>query len=126
MTSELGAADLEALARAAQAVDGSPPVNDQALVEARTGEARLLGDEHAAAVLRPGEVELVVHPDHRRQGLGAALARRVVDETTGPLAFWAHGDHPGARGPGRAAGPRRDAPAAPATRAGRATHAAPP
>jgi mycothiol synthase len=94
---ELDAAGLEALARAAQVVDGSPPVNDQALVEVRTGQARLLGDERAAAVLRPGEVELVVHPDHRRRGLGSALAQRVVDETTGPLAFWAHGDHPGAR-----------------------------
>ena len=94
---ELDAAGLEALARAAQVVDGSPPVNDQALVEVRTGQARLLGDEHAAAVIRPGEVELVVHPDHRRRGLGSALAQRVVDETRGPLAFWAHGDHPGAR-----------------------------
>ena len=97
MTADLDATTLEGLARAAQAVDGSPPVSDQALVEARTGQAVLLGDERAAAVLRPGEVELVVHPDHRRRGLGTALARRVVDETTGPLAAWAHGDHPGAR-----------------------------
>jgi mycothiol synthase len=94
-------ADLEALARAAQAVDGSPPVNDQALVEVRSGGARVVEVPHAAAVLRSTdegtEVELVVHPDHRREGLGALLVQRVLDETTGPTAFWAHGDHPGSR-----------------------------
>jgi len=100
-------ADVEALARAAQAVDGSPPVNDQALVEVRSGEARVVEAPHAAAVLRSvgggddgpagTEVELVVHPDHRREGLGALLVQRVLDETTGPTTFWAHGDHPGSR-----------------------------
>ena len=82
-------ADVEALARAAQAVDGSPPVNDQALVEVRSGEARVVEAPHAAAVLRSvgggddgpagTEVELVVHPDHRREGLGALLVQRVLD-----------------------------------------------
>lgn len=43
-------------------------------------------------------VEAVVHPDHRREGLGAALARTVLDAApagTDVLA-WSRGDHPGA------------------------------
>ncbi|WP_423922529.1 mycothiol synthase [Frigoribacterium sp. 2-23] len=85
------------LASAATAADGSPPFNDQALVEARRGQARVLGDRHAAAIVRGDEVELVVHPDDRREGRGAELLQRVIDETTGPLAVWAHGDLPASR-----------------------------
>lgn len=85
------------LARAATAADGSPPFSDQTLVEVRSGVARVLGDEHAAAVLRGDEAELVVHPDDRRQGRGTSLLAQLLDGTTGPLALWAHGDHPGAR-----------------------------
>ena len=88
---------LDDLAHAASAADGAPPFSDQALVDARAGRARVLGDDQAAAVLRPGEVELAVHPEHRRQGLGAALLDRVLEETTGTLAAWAHGDLPGSR-----------------------------
>ena len=124
---ELDAAGLEALARAAQVVDGSPPVNDQALVEVRTSEARLLGDEHAAAVLRPGEVELVVHPDHRRRGIGRALVMAVLDREPA-VAVWAHGALPAAVALAEGLGMRRtrellkmrrraaDAPALPARR----------
>jgi len=98
-----GAADatrasfVPALARAATEADGSPPFSDQALVDVRSGAATVVGDAHAAAVLRDGEAELVVHPDDRRQGRGAELLQRLVDETEGPLLLWAHGDHPGSR-----------------------------
>jgi mycothiol synthase len=89
--------DVLSLAAAASTADGSPPFNDQALVELRSGEARVLGDRRAAALVRDGEAELAVHPEHRRQGLGARLVQTVLDATTGPIAFWAHGDLPGAR-----------------------------
>ena len=98
-----GAADatrasfVPALARAATEADGSPPFSDQTLVDVRSGAATVVGDAHAAAVLRDGEAELVVHPDDRRQGRGAELLQRLVDETEGPLLLWAHGDHPGSR-----------------------------
>ena len=97
-----GPALVESIGRAAQAADGSPPFNDQAIVDVRAGRARVVGDRHAVAVLRAAddgttEVELAVHPDHRRQGLGALLVQRVVDGTEGPLASWSHGDLPGAR-----------------------------
>ncbi|WP_161805537.1 mycothiol synthase [Frigoribacterium sp. RIT-PI-h] len=85
------------LARAATEADGSPPFSDQTLVDVRSGAATVIGDQHAAAGLRDGEAELVVHPDDRRQGRGAELLQRLVDETEGPLLLWAHGDHPGSR-----------------------------
>ncbi len=41
--------------------------------------------------------ELVVHPDHRREGLGRRLVQALLAETPdGRLRLWAHGDHPGA------------------------------
>ena len=92
-----GASFVPTLARAATTADGSPPFSDQTLVDVRSGVATVVGDAHAAAVLREGEAELVVHPDDRRQGRGAELLQRLVDETEGPLLFWAHGDRPGSR-----------------------------
>jgi mycothiol synthase len=89
--------DLRALARNAQAVDGAPPFSDQALVDASSGAGRILGTRDAAAIVRPGEAELVVDPARRREGLGRALLTEVVEATSGELAIWAHGDHPGAR-----------------------------
>jgi len=44
------------------------------------------------------EVELAVHPDHRRRGTGRALLREVRDAVRGQtLRGWAHGDLPAAR-----------------------------
>lgn len=92
-----GASFVPALARAAAEADGSPPFSDQTLVDVRSGVATVVGDRHAAAVRRGDEAELVVHPDDRRQGRGAELLQRLVDDTRGPLLLWAHGDHPGSR-----------------------------
>jgi mycothiol synthase len=92
-----GASFVPGLARAAAEADGSPPFSDQTLVDVRSGVATVVGDAHAAAVRRGDEAELVVHPDDRRQGRGAELLQRLVDETHGPLLLWAHGDHPGSR-----------------------------
>jgi len=88
---------LDELARDSQRADGAPPFSDQSLVEARSGKARVVGSTEAAAIVRSGEAELVVHPSHRRRGLGRSILGSVIDSTTGDLAVWAHGDHPGAR-----------------------------
>jgi mycothiol synthase len=40
--------------------------------------------------------ELVVHPQHRRRGLGLELLRAVNAEAGEPLRLWAHGDLPAA------------------------------
>jgi mycothiol synthase len=55
-----------------------------------------------AGVAPDGAAELLVHPDHRRAGLGSRLAR--VATSLGAQRFWAHGDLDGARGFARAAG----------------------
>ena len=52
--------------------------------------------------------ELVIHPVHRRRGLGLALARAALaEESTMPVRLWAHGDLPAAAGLAAAAGFRR-------------------
>jgi mycothiol synthase len=52
--------------------------------------------------------ELVVHPAHRRRGLGQALARAVLaEEPTVPVRLWAHGDLPAAAGLAASTGFRR-------------------
>jgi mycothiol synthase len=57
--------------------------------------ARLLGYAH----IEPGDppsVEIVVDPDHRRQGIGSSLARQVLRRWP-DARFWAHGNLPAAR-----------------------------
>jgi mycothiol synthase len=99
-----------ALLQAATAADGVRPVSEEGELRLRhggpaggrdlvvrdpggdpVGYARLEQDDAAA------EVELVVHPAHRRRGVGTALLGRVV-ELAGPrpLSGWAHGDLPAA------------------------------
>lgn len=45
-----------------------------------------------------GAGELVVHPAHRRAGLGTHLVEQLVERVPagGALQLWAHGEHPGA------------------------------
>src|SRR5208337_3873740 len=38
-----------------------------------------------------GMAELVVHPQARRRGIGAAMGRAALAKTTGHNQFWAHG-----------------------------------
>jgi mycothiol synthase len=40
--------------------------------------------------------EFVVHPGHRRAGLGRRIAEEVLVRAGGALRVWAHGQHPGA------------------------------
>lgn len=88
----------ETLVRAATAADGQPPFSDQALVDLATGSRTLTGIAPvAAAVHSPIELELVVAPDSRRQGHGAALAEKVLGENPDLRLAWAHGDHPASR-----------------------------
>lgn len=118
---DAGAADrIEAMARQAGAVDGVDPLGEQPLRVLRgpAGAVRhFLAFDPAAEGAAPGQgaeppaivgyaqlagtgdeasAELVVHPSHRRRGLGAALVRAVLDAEAG-AAVWAHGDLPSAR-----------------------------
>ncbi|SFF51060.1 mycothiol synthase [Curtobacterium sp. YR515] len=83
----------------------APPFSDQTLVDVRAGRATVLGDERGVAVVRDGELELVVAQEARGHGLGTALARQALTPGGGaapvdgpaPRLAWAHGDHPAAR-----------------------------
>jgi mycothiol synthase len=88
---------VEQLADAAAAAGEAPPFSDQTLVDLRAGRAQVLGDEQGVAVVRDGEVELVVAREARGRGIGARLVAQVLATDPAPRLAWAHGDHPGAR-----------------------------
>lgn len=97
---------------AAMAEDGRPEITpDEPLPrEFRGGRHLLATDDNtgtgtvvAYAHLDPAGdafgnqvVELIVHPAHRRAGIGGAMADEVLTRVDGPLRLWSHGDHPGA------------------------------
>ncbi|WP_369370687.1 mycothiol synthase [Promicromonospora sp. Populi] len=116
------------LAAAAEAHDGVAPLSEQPLLHLGTDAEWLT---HVVAhskfgstigyvqIDRSGETasaELVIHPDHRRNGHGRVLLRTAERDATLPsrsgepgqhgkhLRVWAHGDLESARGFARAAG----------------------
>ena len=117
--SETESAGVLALVRAAAEEDGVGPLSEHVLLHLRYG-----GDPRARDLLlvRDGEVagyahldptdpvegpsgELVIHPAHRRRGLGLSLLRALVAEAGDrPLRLWAHGDLPAATRLAAAAG----------------------
>jgi mycothiol synthase len=95
------AADVLALAAAAEKADGVYPLSEDVVLKVRGGGGQHLlayagGDPAGYCYLDPADRsgELYVHPAHRRRGLGTALLAAVGP---GPLRFWAHGDEPGAQ-----------------------------
>jgi len=112
---------VRALAAAASAQDGVAPLSEQPLLRLGTDADWLThvvarGDDGAVVgylqVDRGGDdagAELVVHPDHRRRGVGGVLLRTAERDARlpmfsgapgqrgKPLRVWAHGDLPAAR-----------------------------
>lgn len=98
---------VRALLLAARAVDGTPEVTAEGPLprEFRGGRhlyatdgGTLLGYAHvdpAGDAFGNKIVELIVHPDHRRDGVGTALVDAVL-AIEGPMRLWSHRDHPGA------------------------------
>lgn len=101
--------EVGAVLAAAEHTDGVAPVGEHVRLRMRPGArgsahllARvdgvlagyahldLLGDSAGNQV-----AELVVHPDHRKQGLGAELGEAVIAKSDS-LRVWAHGGHPDA------------------------------
>ena len=109
-------AAVQALVAAATDVDGTAPLSEHVLLHLRHGgdtdAAHLLAREGGELVgfahldltdpVAGGAGELVVHPQHRRAGLGTRIVRELLDRAgrsevaAGRLRLWAHGEHPGA------------------------------
>lgn len=100
------------LLESAADVDGVLPLSEHAWLHLRHGgdsEARnvlawsgedLAGYAHLDPTdsLEGSSGEVVVHPAHRRQGVGRALIDQLVAlSPDGRLRLWAHGSHPGAQ-----------------------------
>jgi mycothiol synthase len=90
---------VRALADAATAADGVAPLSEPVLIDLHENAGRhflahrdgvLAGYAHLDAE----GAELVVHPDHRRRGLGTALLDALED--AGAELAWAHGRRPAA------------------------------
>jgi mycothiol synthase len=115
------AAKVQELAAAATRADGVAPLSEDVLLQVRHGsgpQARdlvlataddtLVGYAHLDAPdadTPDGDAsgELLVHPDFRRRGYGAALSAALTASGAG-IRLWAHGELPGAVGLARAAG----------------------
>ncbi|HZN76923.1 MAG TPA: mycothiol synthase [Micromonosporaceae bacterium] len=108
--------DVLAMAQAAGDADGAYPLSEHVALHIRHGgeapavhvlarapDGELVGYAHVDTTdeVEGPSAELVVHPMHRRHGLGRALVREalaIADErdAAGRLRLWAHGDHPSA------------------------------
>ena len=96
------------LAFAAAAVDEMAPLSEHVLIHLRHGGDD--ADEHLIATSDSGKVigylhmdqtdaidgsvvEVVVHPDHRSQGVGRALVEAAIAKSDDPrMRLWAHGE----------------------------------
>jgi mycothiol synthase len=107
--------EVMALARAAGDADGAFPLSEHVVLHLRHGGdapavhllvaegSHLVGYAHldTTDLVEGPSAELVVHPMHRRRGLGRALVTAATaaageHDPTGRLRLWAHGDHPSA------------------------------
>jgi mycothiol synthase len=111
LTPEQGA-QVSALVEAATSADGVRPLNEAVMLALRYGAADAVrhvvatGPEDAWVAyghldltdrIQGASAEVVVHPDWRRRGVGAALVRRMLAEAAPlTLRLWAHGHHPAA------------------------------
>lgn len=98
-TSEAGpAAEVRRIARASTAHDGASTLNEQAVLQLKNRGLRdadlWLGDG-GFALRHNGVLDLAVHPESRRRGVGTALATEAAPAGL-QVDAWSHCDHPGA------------------------------
>ena len=106
VATELSGTEIDSVLRLvadAEAADQIRALNEAALLRLRrthpTTRHVLVGEQDELvgyAQLESGAEwsasQLVVSPDHRREGVGTRLLQRLIMESTGPLRIWAIGD----------------------------------
>lgn len=91
-----------------ETVDGQPPVSDQARVAARLATRKVLlgsapsGELVAVGIVGEEELDLVVHPQSRKNGVGSSMLKRLLlvasqEQQATELKSWIHGDNPAAQ-----------------------------
>jgi mycothiol synthase len=95
-----------ALINAAAAQDGTPPISEHIILHLRHGgdksdshlimeqDNKVIAYAHidATDLVAGPSVELVVHPDHRKSGLGKELLSKSKEICGSKMRLWAHGD----------------------------------
>jgi mycothiol synthase len=95
-----------ALINAAAAQDGTPPISEHIILHLRHGgdksdshlimerDNKVIAYAHidATDLVAGPSVELVVHPDHRKSGLGKELLSKSKEICGTKMRLWAHGD----------------------------------
>jgi len=112
LVSAMVRSSIREIERASIAVDGTAPLNDRVrldldfgappprrhLVARGAGEHVVVGYAHLDLSGGTANSHLVVHPAHRRGGIGSALLRALRAESpSAALRIWAHGDAPAGR-----------------------------
>ena len=87
---------LEAIVSRAESADGVAPLDEATLMALRTGEAKAFTRDSCFALLRDGELSLLVDPPVRGHGLGGSLLAEVLAEHPDATRAWSHGNHPAA------------------------------
>ena len=100
-----------ALIAAASDHDGVPPVSEHVLLHLRHGgdkaDTHFIAENNGVVVgyahldltdqVEGPSAELVVHPDHRKKGIGQSLLAAVQERAGSKLRLWSHGDLVGAK-----------------------------
>lgn len=86
--------------------DGTPPVSDQALLAVAQGHRQVIEQDDAIGIIGEGELDLVVRPTARGNGIGGSLLHSLLshEDRTVELRAWAHGENPAATALLRGAG----------------------
>ena len=90
---------VEGVARASTETDGVEPIDEAArmsLAHRGLTGTRVWLDEGGFALLRGHDLDVVVAPARRGQGLGRALVATALAEVSEEVTAWSHADHPAA------------------------------
>lgn len=118
VATELSGTEIDSVLRLvadAEAVDQIRALNEAALLRLRrthpttrhvlvSEQDELVGYAQLESSAEWSASQLVVSPDHRREGVGTQLLQRLIMESTSPLRIWAMGDSAAAQALAAAAG----------------------